>query len=113
MIICLTLIDAGDAYRIAINACQPESARSTIEFNRKPDYSTQRKHNFLPLVPSPFAFQPVRFQLNHSSAKGSGQAYADREFSVWVADLTGDVTEEDLAKTFNTRFESVKSVKGV
>ncbi len=58
-----------------------------------------------------FALQPVRFQLNHASAKGSGAAYSDREFSIWVTDLSDDVTEKDLAKTFDSRYESVKAVK--
>ncbi len=54
----------------------------------------------------------MRFQLNHSSAKQSGGGYGSREFSVWVSDLTADVTRRDLEETFRTRFESVKAVKG-
>jgi RNA recognition motif-containing protein len=50
--------------------------------------------------------------LNHASAKASGGgAFATREFSVWVSDLTEDITEQDLQKTFVTRFDSVKAAK--
>ncbi len=58
-------------------------------------------------------FQPVRFQLNHASAKQSGSGYASREYSVWVSGLSQEVDQEQLAKTFRTRFGSVKSVKGI
>ena len=30
-------------------------------------------------------FQPVRFQLNHASAKFSGTQYTEREYSIWVS----------------------------
>lgn len=54
---------------------------------------------------------PVRFQLNHASAKTSGNGYSQREFSIWVADLPPTITEETLRRTFATRYESVKMVK--
>ena len=55
----------------------------------------------------------MRYQLNHASAKNSGLAYSDREYSIWISNLTPDVTEADLKKTFETRYDSVKSVKGI
>lgn len=54
---------------------------------------------------------PVRFQLNHASAKQSGSQYTVREFSIWVSDLPGDITEEEFKKTFSTRYDSIKSAK--
>ena len=54
---------------------------------------------------------PVRFQLNHASAKQSGGMYSEREFSIWVSDLPNDITDEDFRKTFSTRYESVVSSK--
>ena len=59
-----------------------------------------------------FLPQPVRFQLNHATAKSSGQQYSDREYSIWVSELTDDVTEKDLRKTFESRYDSLQSVKG-
>ena len=55
--------------------------------------------------------QPVRFQLNHASAKQSGGMYSEREYSIWVSDLPDDITDEDFRKTFSTRYESVVSAK--
>ena len=56
-------------------------------------------------------FQPVRFQLNHASAKQSGTQFTEREYSIWVSELPTDITEEDFKKTFSTRFESLKTGK--
>ena len=57
-------------------------------------------------------FQPSRFQLNHASAKNSGEAYSDREYSIWVADLPSDISEDEFRKTFATRYASIKTTKG-
>jgi len=54
---------------------------------------------------------PVRFQLNHASAKQSGGMYSEREFSIWVSDLPSDVSDEDFRKTFSTRYDSVVTTK--
>jgi len=54
---------------------------------------------------------PVRFQLNHASAKQSGSQYSDREYSIWVSDLPSDITEADFKKTFSTRYDSIRSAK--
>jgi RNA recognition motif-containing protein len=55
--------------------------------------------------------QPVKFKLNHASAKASGRGYTDREYSIWISDLTDEVTEDDLQKSFTTRYDSIKAVK--
>jgi len=54
---------------------------------------------------------PVRFQLNHASAKQSGSQYSDREYSIWVSDLPPDITEAEFKKTFSTRYDSIRSAK--
>jgi len=54
---------------------------------------------------------PIRFQLNHASAKQSGSHYSVREYSIWVSDLPGDISEDEFKKTFSTRYDSIKSAK--
>lgn len=54
---------------------------------------------------------PVRFQLNHASAKQSGGMYSEREYSIWVSDLPTDISDEDFQKTFSTRYDSVVTAK--
>jgi len=51
---------------------------------------------------------PVRFKLNHSSTRG---ATSDKEFSLWVGDLTPDVDDFALYKTFGSRYNSIKTAK--
>ena len=58
-----------------------------------------------------FIQQPVRFQLNHASAKQSGGMYSEREYSIWVSDLPIEISEEDFRKTFSTRYDSVVTAK--
>ncbi|XP_076044446.1 tRNA selenocysteine 1-associated protein 1-like isoform X2 [Oratosquilla oratoria] len=52
--------------------------------------------------------KPIRFKLNHSSTRGSTQ---DREYSLWVGDLTPDVDDFALYKTFGTRYNTIKTAK--
>merc|ERR1712018_830645 len=59
----------------------------------------------------PHSQPPVRFQLNHASAKHSGDQYTEREYSIWVSELPTDVTEEEFKKVFSTRFGSMKTAK--
>lgn len=54
-------------------------------------------------------FQPIRFKLNHSSTRGNA---TDKEFSLWVGDLTPDVDDFALYKTFGSRYNSIKTAKG-
>lgn len=51
---------------------------------------------------------PVRFKLNHSSTRGTT---TDKEFSLWVGDLTPDVDDFALYKTFGSRYNSIKTAK--
>ncbi|XP_063609517.1 tRNA selenocysteine 1-associated protein 1-like [Penaeus indicus] len=52
--------------------------------------------------------QPVRFKLNHSSTRGNN---TDKEYSLWVGDLTPDVDDFALYKTFGSRYNSIKTAK--
>ncbi|CAL4203395.1 unnamed protein product, partial [Meganyctiphanes norvegica] len=84
--------------------------------------SVSMTHNFSPLCNdrmalaplkklhsrSTFPLQPVRFKLNHSSTRG---ATTDKEFSLWVGDLTPDVDDFALYKTFGSRYNSIKTAK--
>ena len=44
----------------------------------------------------PNSAPPVKFQLNHASAKASGGAYSVREYSIWVSDLPPNISEHDF-----------------
>ena len=59
----------------------------------------------------PHSQPPVRFQLNHASAKHSQRQFTDREYSIWVSDLPLDITDEEFSKAFSSRFESLKTAK--
>ena len=54
-------------------------------------------------------FQAIRFKLNHSSTRGNN---TDKEYSLWVGDLTPDVDDFALYKTFGSRYNSIKTAKG-
>lgn len=55
-------------------------------------------------------FQPIRFKLNHAST--TGRPPIDREFSLWVGDLTPDVDDYTLYRTFASRYQSIRTAKG-
>ena len=64
----------------------------------------------LPLATtSIISLQPVRFKLNHQSTR---LMPGEKDYSVWVGDLTPDVDDLSLFKFFSARFQSVKSAKG-
>nr|CAD7257438.1 unnamed protein product [Timema shepardi] len=52
---------------------------------------------------------PVRFKLNHAST--TGRSPIDREFSLWVGDLTPEVDDYTLYRTFASRYPSVRTAK--
>nr|CAD7426371.1 unnamed protein product [Timema monikensis] len=53
--------------------------------------------------------RPVRFKLNHAST--TGRSPIDREFSLWVGDLTPEVDDYTLYRTFASRYPSVRTAK--
>jgi hypothetical protein len=55
--------------------------------------------------------QPVRFRLNTASNQGK-VLMNEREFSLWVGDLSPEVDDYTLYKTFAARYQSIKAAKG-
>jgi len=56
----------------------------------------------------PNTVPPIRFKLNHSSTRGS---IGEKEFSLWVGDLSQDVDDYGLYKCFGARYNSIKTAK--
>ena len=54
--------------------------------------------------------QPVRFRLNHAGS--TTRPSTDREYSLWVGDLTPEVDDYTLYKTFASRYPSIRTAKG-
>ncbi|XP_067003883.1 tRNA selenocysteine 1-associated protein 1 isoform X2 [Anabrus simplex] len=52
---------------------------------------------------------PVRFKLNHAGT--TGRPSLDREFSLWVGDLTPEVDDYTLYRTFASRYQSIRTAK--
>ncbi|XP_063700787.1 tRNA selenocysteine 1-associated protein 1 [Culicoides brevitarsis] len=59
--------------------------------------------------PIPGTNPVVRFRLNNAS--NSVRAGGDREFSVWVGDLTSDVDDYNLYRVFSAKYTSIKTAK--
>lgn len=53
--------------------------------------------------------QPVRFRLNHAST--TGKPAAEREFSIWVGDLSTDVDDYSLYRAFAAKYNSIRTAK--
>lgn len=51
----------------------------------------------------------VRFRLNNAS--NTGRSMLDREFSVWVGDLSPDVDDYNLYRVFSTKYNTIKTAK--
>lgn len=52
----------------------------------------------------------VRFKLNHNSTR---LMPGEKDFSIWVGDLTPDVDDLQLYRFFSNRYQSIKSAKVV
>ncbi|KAJ8673112.1 hypothetical protein QAD02_004374 [Eretmocerus hayati] len=52
---------------------------------------------------------PVRFRLNHAST--SGKPTTEREYSIWVGDLSTDVDDYSLYRTFAAKYNSIRTAK--
>jgi len=57
-------------------------------------------------------FQPIRFKLNHAGNPGKISSTNDRDFSVWLGELSPDVDDYQLYKTFACRYQSIRTAKG-
>ncbi|XP_055589633.1 tRNA selenocysteine 1-associated protein 1 [Uranotaenia lowii] len=53
----------------------------------------------------------VRFRLNSATNNQSKALLADREFSVWVGDLSSDVDDYGLYRIFSAKYTSIKTAK--
>merc|ERR1719288_739882 len=52
----------------------------------------------------------ARFKLNHNSTR---LMPGEKDFSIWVGDLTSEVDDLQLYRFFSNRYQSVKSAKGL
>lgn len=52
----------------------------------------------------------VRFRLN-SASNSNKLSSSEREFSVWVGDLSSDVDDYSLYRVFSSKFTSIKAAK--
>lgn len=53
----------------------------------------------------------VRFRLNSATNNQSKALLAEREFSVWVGDLSSDVDDYNLYRVFSAKYTSIKTAK--
>ncbi|XP_074034236.1 tRNA Selenocysteine associated protein [Leptinotarsa decemlineata] len=59
--------------------------------------------------PIPGTSPMVRFRLNNAS--NTGRSLIDREFSVWVGDLSPDVDDYNLYRVFSSKYNTIKTAK--
>ncbi|XP_066147452.1 tRNA selenocysteine 1-associated protein 1 [Euwallacea fornicatus] len=60
--------------------------------------------------PIPGTTPVVRFRLNNASNNANRQ-FVDREFSVWVGDLSPDVDDYNLYRVFSSKYTTIKTAK--
>ncbi|XP_075216441.1 tRNA Selenocysteine associated protein isoform X2 [Lycorma delicatula] len=58
----------------------------------------------------PNSTPPQRFRLNTTNSTGK-LTPSDREYSVWVGDLSADVDDYSLYRTFASRYQSIRTAK--
>ncbi|KAM3963228.1 tRNA selenocysteine 1-associated protein 1-like [Aphomia sociella] len=56
-------------------------------------------------------FPVVRFRLNTASREARANMQQEREFSVWVGDLSPDVDDYSLYRVFASKYSSIKTAK--
>ncbi|XP_013187786.1 tRNA selenocysteine 1-associated protein 1 [Amyelois transitella] len=61
--------------------------------------------------PIPGTFPVVRFRLNTASREARTSMQLEREFSVWVGDLSPDVDDYSLYRVFAAKYNSIKTAK--
>jgi len=57
-----------------------------------------------------FCSQPVKFKLNHAGSLG--KISTSESFSVWIGELSYDVDDFQLYKTFARRYKSIRRAEG-
>ncbi|VVC44685.1 RNA recognition motif domain [Cinara cedri] len=55
---------------------------------------------------------PIRFKLNHAGNPGKVPV-SDKDFSVWLGELSSEVDDYQLYKTFACRYQSIRTAKVV
>ncbi|KAL1501568.1 hypothetical protein ABEB36_006868 [Hypothenemus hampei] len=60
--------------------------------------------------PIPGTTPVVRFRLNNAS-NSTNRQLLDREFSVWVGDLSPDVDDYNLYRVFSSKYNTIKTAK--
>lgn len=61
--------------------------------------------------PIPGTNPVVRFRLNNATQSTTKLVANDREFSVWVGDLSSDVDDYSLYRVFSAKYSSIKTAK--
>jgi len=61
--------------------------------------------------PIPGTNPVVRFRLNNATQSTTRAVTSDREFSVWVGDLSSDVDDYSLYRVFSAKYTSIKTAK--
>ncbi|XP_047520229.1 tRNA selenocysteine 1-associated protein 1 [Pieris napi] len=61
--------------------------------------------------PIPGTFPVVRFRLNTASREARANMQQEREFSVWVGDLSPDIDDYSLYRVFASKYSSIKTAK--
>lgn len=57
----------------------------------------------------PYSQPPTRFKLNHNSNR---LLPGERNFSIWVGDLSPEIDDLQLYRFFSARFKTIVSAKG-
>lgn len=63
--------------------------------------------------PIPGTFPVVRFRLNTASREARANMQTEREFSVWVGDLSPEVDDYSLYRVFASKYSTIKTAKGI
>ncbi|XP_053614907.1 tRNA selenocysteine 1-associated protein 1 [Plodia interpunctella] len=61
--------------------------------------------------PIPGTFPVVRFRLNTASREARSNMQQEREYSVWVGDLSPEVDDYSLYRVFAAKYNSIKTAK--
>lgn len=61
--------------------------------------------------PIPGTNPVIRFKLNSAMTSHNKQFMAEREFSLWVGDLSVDVDDYKLYRAFSNKYQSIKAAK--
>lgn len=62
--------------------------------------------------PIPGTNPVIRFRLNSASRESKANAQTERDFSLWVGDLSSDVDDYSLYRAFSLKYSSIKAAKG-